>query len=828
MSGLDQNLRRFSKGVLYAKWRLTDPDVDPRQWGWPRGLDVRGHLQATLDANSWLMDFSIFGKRLWVVMGLQKWITYEEFAKLCKLAVLIHDIGKVNDEFQEMMASLEVWYQKHLQEGQRQKLSDAGWLAKGREMYLTLNDSSDPSSPRYQQKFRHEIASFLWFLIDDRRLKWLYSAAGGRDNGRMVLAAALGHHRKTDRLYQQVEFHEARLHFPNGKIEGILNDLVQEFQLGAPPVPQIDTHGHPFKACYKLGKPRLQPERFDRIPETALSRALKYVTILSDVYGSMTPKGGLAGGHGKYRDALREAILQVLDVKGFTITTKQISEYIRGNLREFQKVAMNTFGDAIIISGCGGGKTTAGYLWAGNESFFCPGNLILTETMTGAAAQIFVDTGDEDRDTLRTSRADIDLQLMTEFKEAAWDLQKLMDARKTKEEHQREKLLRESALGSSHDEEDEDDVLQDLQDSFKRMLCPMTVATVDQLLGVITNRQASIMWLPYIINAKAILDEFDSFDRRMLGALEKFLEWFPGIPILGMSATVPKDLEALVKKHRPDLTVIESTGADDPAFAPRYRFHRITRDQADALFTEENRTLWVVNRVKICQGVGLTHPDALVYHAKFPYEKKRLRQAQFVEAFRAVGPDGLLLPVKAVGTSVIGSSIDIYGNRMLSEACHPADFLQRIGRASIRGEVPKEITDIYFYTPDSHLPYPVEEFGDYDEWLDKLLGQVWSYKELVDHYRDTWKGREAISLNLDIFETKPLRLREAASKTALLESDLPAIKAAFKNTRSAKERKLLVQRYEFNTYADKEKHPEFMHRIVLKGTFDERLGIVEG
>jgi CRISPR-associated endonuclease/helicase Cas3 len=133
-------------------------------------------------------------------------------------------------------------------------------------------------------------------------------------------------------------------------------------------------------------------------------------------------------------------------------------------------------------------------------------------------------------------------------------------------------------------------------------------ATVDSFLAFMSHAYAPICLLPLLADSVVVVDEVHSFDGAMFKALVRFLDFFD-LPVLCMTASLTQDRLAELES-----VGLERFPADHAAFDdltrqmeyPRYRIHRSTVEEAEravlrALAEGAKRVLWVLNTVARCQ-----------------------------------------------------------------------------------------------------------------------------------------------------------------------------------------------------------------------------------
>lgn len=771
-----------------AKWRDQDGD-DPSKWGWPRGKTIMEHTRECIAMALFILDDKVaaIGQSFYSTMNLSEYVTYAEFRRICIISVLLHDIGKANSEFQKMLDMLEAKWHDCL------RLNLDGKTTRGRL-----------KADRVHQAMRHEMAGLL-FLAGAKQGPWLTAQVGHFK--RIVLGAIFGHHIKTHRQIAK-ELAEnptldVKICISAKPIVDMVRSLIHEFKLDFEPMPEcgdmdlgvLDSHNElePFL--------RNKPEDPNWQAENRLSMAVKFVTILADTFGSMSPRKGWSTGHAGFTEWLKNHIRSGLKNKVCHLRNK-ISLKARTKPYPHQVEALNMAGSALVDVSCGGGKTDTGLLGVSDTSeYTSTKRTLMLLPVRAAALQLFRD-GALTRTEKGKFKAKKGAALRTGTSVTDCVLLQL----------------------NGDEEDEEDDAPRDILEVLDQYGEEIIYATVDQLLGVVSYRRKAILWLPLIVKSRGIFDEFHVYDNIMVHNFNQFLKIFPNTDAIAMSATVTAEQETDFQAMRPGATIIHSSGGvDDLSRYPRYRFHIISENEAMDLFTIKNRTLWVVNRVAVCQGIGRQALNSHVLHSIYRHKGRLLAQEDLVNSFRSQRL------TRAVTTQIAQLSFNISAGRLITEWCPPDDFVQRTGRAGERGKIPKGLTDIFCYLPETSRPYTVD-LAALAPWYKVLEDkETWSLHELVTYFKET--RPPVIKTEPDLFErsmmqTYPMMVRQINGKiTALLESDIPEIEHRLEtegyNTR-------IIQEYDFSVFQRKEfrQLKEFHHRIVVPYKYDERLGVI--
>ncbi len=154
-------------------------------------------------------------------------------------------------------------------------------------------------------------------------------------------------------------------------------------------------------------------------------------------------------------------------------------------------------------------------------------------------------------------------------------------------------------------------------------------ATVDQFLGFMQQAYRSICLLPVLVDSVVVIDEVHSFDRKLFSSLKRFLESFD-IPVLSMTASLPQNRRTELLQKGLQLFPEREQFADLDSIAnlQRYRVAKVNgRPDAESIarqaFNTGKRVLWVVNTVDRCQAIAEAL-GAICYHSRFRLEDRDL------------------------------------------------------------------------------------------------------------------------------------------------------------------------------------------------------------
>lgn len=358
---------------------------------------------------------------------------------------------------------------------------------------------------------------------------------------------------------------------------------------------------------------------------------------------------------------------------------------------DFQTAASDLGPRALLLSGCGSGKTLAAWNWiAAQLRRRSASRVIFLYPTRGTATEGFrdyVSWAGAERASLISGTSRYDLQGL--FSNPS-------DQRSDRDYTTPERLF---ALGY-----------------WPRRIFS---GTVDSFLAFINNRYAALCLLPLLADSVVVFDEVHSFDRSMFRSLERFLTFFD-VPALCMTASLPaKRIETLRDVCGLEVFPAESGQFEDldrQTRIPRYRVHRVDPGQVEriarAAVAAGKKVLWVVNTVARCQAVACRMADQLLgvsplcYHSRFRLCDRRDRHASVMEAFQSRRE-----PVLAVTTQVCEMSLDLDADVLITEVAAVPALIQRMGRCCREPDPAGRIGEVYMYEPESHLPYSREEMA---------------------------------------------------------------------------------------------------------------------
>jgi CRISPR-associated endonuclease/helicase Cas3 len=597
------------------------------------------------------------------------------------------------------------------------------------------------------QLLRHEALS-LWMCWPGQPLAaWLGAAVEGEGDLRLALVAAAAHHRKfwsealagedsgagtsIDLLMHHEDFHAT------------LERIAPKLGLPSPPA-----FSKPLRITVSWrSHPKTQllawQEDFERrVPrgsvDARLLAVVKALVLAADVAGSALPraeeKRGWIGAQLSQR-ATGEEMSSV------------VTRRLKGQSpRPFQDaVALSRAPLTLARAGCGSGKTVAAYAWAARQH---PGRqLWLTYPTTGTATEGFRDylPGTEVSGRLEHSRAEVDLELLN---------------------------VRREGEGNRG---------EDRLDSLRAWGMDVLTCTVDTVLGLVQNQRKGLYAWPALCDACVVFDEVHAYDARLFGALLRFLEALPGLPVLLMTASLPSTrLEALraLCQRVHGIALAEIEGPADLEGLPRYR--RVLAEsgwsEVEACLAGGGKVLWVGNTVERCLDVSAEAErhglPVRRYHSRFRYADRVERHGELIEAF---GQEG---PVLACTTQVAEMSLDLSADLLVTDLAPIPALIQRLGRLNRRSSPERPSPPAPFLVlPFSGPPYdePPALLREAEAWLERLGQGPLSQRDLVAAWdappEDHTPGPLPSAWLDGGFTTLPMHLREESPGLTVLRAE---------------------------------------------------------
>lgn len=649
---------------------------------------LHGHSKAVCDAFQ-----TMFGERQEPTRLGLRWLAFfgvaskdwELFWTCVLIACMLHDMGKSNSGFQDML------------------------LNKG------------------PQLIRHEHLSALLLCLPELQT-WI--EANNVDHG-IILSAVLCHHLKAEirnaNLLADMEPDRALFHVAPAPVNELLTMGAQFLPIAPPTLTSIpqswdlnvlkddakggsDSPSGLWLTC-KNSLRRLHKQLRKKENRKRLLMAVRSALIVADSAGS-----GLLRENKPLRQWLETAFSSDL-LLGNDIEEKVIASRIRQieegkkqsfEWMDFQLAADNLPSRVLLLSSCGSGKTLAAWRWIRAQLQQSPKRRVIFLYPTRATAtegfKDYVSWAPEADAALISGTATYELERMFDSS----DTDEKRDARKDLDYTTEQRLF---AVGYW----------------TKRIFS----STVHQFLGFMQHAYGSTCLLPVLADSVVVFDEVHSFDKGLFSALTQFLKQFD-VPALCMTATLPPVRQDKLAKEC-DLSLFP----EDPqhfqdlqhlAETPRYKIDVL--DDADAAQQvalaakeEGKRVLWVVNSVDRCQELA-KRLDALCYHSRFRLCDRQLRHQDIINAFKTADA-----PVLAVTTQVCEMSLDLDADVLITEVAPMSSLIQRMGRCN--RHLKQTFGQIFCYAPPDEKPYDEEQLLPARDFIKELQGRTVSQNALA-------------------------------------------------------------------------------------------------
>ena len=662
--------------------------------------------------------------------------------ELVYASAVLHDIGKANNAFQDMLRG--ELRRKQKQQPLRHEVLSA-LITTG-----VIKETEDFADWLRKQAFSHRPPEWVW----------------------MVAWAAGGHHLKLHHYADHQHGELARtssvddIEFygqATSATLAILDTALRESGVsvnGRPNLPDFELScdlseepNHVALVEEFVWESEERAERLD-VNDRLLLAYAKALVIAADVAGSAFWTTGVEA-------AIQASLRKTVDATDLTaiVQAMRVKTPTFNTLRPFQVQTAKTASPAVLIAACGGGKTVAAYEWAkqykGRKLFFC---YPTTGTASAGFADYLFAQSELERDLIH-SRAEVDIEYMTRNGEGSY-------------EEDRESLSRVESLRAWGQQ--------------------VVACTADTVLGLVQNHRRALFSFPAIIKSAIVFDEVHSYDAKLFGALVRFLWAFPQIPVLLMSASLPQSrLEAL--REALGERWQEPIGGDEREEGlGRYRLEWQDKkddcwDAVSETLAKRGKVLWVCNTVGDAVAVykqakeKMPDMNLLLYHSRFRYKDRVNIQDRVIDAFKLKKDT----PCLAVTTQVCEMSLDISAQLMVTALSPLSSLVQRLGRLNRRGEAERGARClVYPFSCKDGEPYRVSDLKAGNEIVkrlsndDKVLSQAILKKEL-----DTLTQNEELKLHSSWidggWESRQATLRESgATITVLLEQDREAIKEA--------------------------------------------------
>lgn len=625
-----------------------------------------GHQQPTRLGNSWLRLFGISPE------------LFLSFSTNLSLAAIFHDIGKANNGFQFAVT--------HIGE----------------------------------QVVRHEHLSALILWLPEIRA-WIESCSECRYE--TILSAVLCHHLKVDDtnhfLNSLKPVDDFTVHCGHPDFSEVLRMAESVIGSSAPDLSGRDGRwsfgeidGKGLKAHLYRSKRALKD-----VGNRNMYLAVKAGLIAADAAGSGLMREGKDCASW-ISECMEQSPLTPDDIEAFVIAPRMRQVEQRTvkpfSPRTFQTEAGKLGPRALLLAGCGAGKTFAAWKWVQHQAKSLGFSRILFLYPTRATAtegfRDYVSWAGADESALLHGTSDYDLTGM--FTNPADD--------RSGQDYTAEQRL--FALGYWP----------------KRVFS----ATVDSFLSFMAHGYSSICMLPVLADAAIVIDEVHSFDRSMFTSLEQFLKAFPSVPVLCMTASLTTDrLNTLTDGCGVEL--FPSDEMDDlkrQTGAPRY-FVQSTDNKPGRIVREAllsgKKVLWVVNTVDRCQEIFTEHTTfcsvrqipATCYHSRFRLMDRKQRHEEVIRLFREHSGAALV-----VTTQVCEMSLDLDADMLVTEMAPVPSIIQRMGRCC-RVEHPGDRRgEVIIYAPSDNKPYDRDEIMQCEDFTRHFVElQEVSQDDLADY-----------------------------------------------------------------------------------------------
>ena len=718
---------------------------------WAKGRSLAGADPPSVFDHCW--DVHLTANALWKVLEkpladatkVTTSVLRSRIRPLLLVSAILHDVLKANSAFQDMLKGL---LRKHGQ----------------------------------QQPARHEVLAAV-FLMDERFWgQWFAELLGEKEHW-MVAWAVAGHHLQMrrrrdgetgDPLFQTADVpSKVVAYLAHDQVTNVLKAVCESLRVDPANIQKcadatfdvLDDSNEGLDRTIRMFVRQSDGlwRRWQRDQEFRRDLALlKSLLIAADVAGSALPL--------EYSTDEQRRVW-IAERLGRTLDASELKRVYEENLdgreaHDFQKqVAACEHPVTIVTAGCGTGKTTAAYMWA--ERWAKGRKLFFTYPTTGTASAGFKDyllLQPELHRTLIHGRAEVDLAAMLPSAEDVLPIE------------QAQRLESLNAWGQ------------------QAIAC-----TVDTVSGLIQNQRRPLFAFPAIVRGAFVFDEVHSYDGRMFAELLRFLETFPGVPALIMSASIPPNrLDALRSAVGARVNPEPIRGELTLEEIKRYRLYERSEDacweEVESRLSANNghnanKVLWVCNTVKSAINAYRRARErfpgsrVLLYHSRYRYQDRVCLQEQVIDEFKYVAQGKTQRKHEraavAITTQVCEMSLDISADLLVTTCCPLPSLVQRLGRLN------------RYATKDDPWPAFVYEFfgrpyheGDSAEHVKKALEMVRELEGkdcdqvMLADYVDKLQSNEELpeySAWLDGgWQSEPLPAREGDnSVTVVRAEDLP-------------------------------------------------------
>lgn len=636
----------------------------------PYAATLQGHLEQVFDVSQ-VIGKVLKDQILHSFFNNSEWSTV--FRKALMLAAVLHDLGKANVYFQNMV-------QGHIRNN--------------------------------QQPIRHEIISD-WILRHHTGIrKAVFSVLGLPESESSLFdwrfvsirIAVLGHHLKFPREAKELDLNVEALtrHADFLTVCQLLQNL-SGLKIEPEIVPPLRIQGRWLIQ-------NIEWDLEDALDASGLGEEvrgsygrfaslLRIMLITADSLGSVN-----SNTREEWESSYLPEIESALYGKELTPYFSKLREYrLKGKVEdseisEFQqRVAASNSQVTIVEAGCGSGKTLASNQWAVNRK---AQNFFLAYPTTATATQGYVDYGMEVPEVSRLlhSRSGVDMELLTngESEELDWI---------------------------------------DAVERIRQPLVMCTVDTILGVLQ--NYRPSIILFPKLLNSVVVFDEVHAYDDRLFQHLLEFLRYVPIPVLLMSASLQPERKQQISRVLTQQNISVNWITGPSSYEQRKRYQVHVVNQLPTDQLWNSlanGEKVLLVVNQIEIARGYfdKLTEEvkekgiDAkwFLYHARFEYQDRVERQQEVVNAFR--GKSACCV----ITTQISEMSFDISADLLLSEISDFPSVIQRLGRLNRYASEGDPIKIAYIWQPVSHHPYKPDQLRECRLILNNLEGFDISQKDL--------------------------------------------------------------------------------------------------
>jgi CRISPR-associated endonuclease/helicase Cas3 len=674
----------LNRSVLLAK-SITEDYSEADLWA----MRLPGHLEQGILAAK---ELEVIAPIICDVLQLD--YTPSELITAVKLAIWLHDWGKVNIDFLSLVEN------------------------KSKKSLLNKLGIYEPLSCVKKQAIRHELLSCI--LVQSPKVRqWLEPHAKFLP---VALLAVLGHHLKVkDSSYFNLEIAISLKVFTEAEdFKRVLQLGVKHFGLSEtlPKLPAKYQEEQLKQGIYQFKEWANEVDRkcrndFDKLRKIAVIKAL---TMACDLAASALLEKHR--GNRNYTQWIREALNE-------TMTAEICQEVIESKLGDrklldFQKNAAKSKARVVIVvAGCGAGKSLIAYARLNElaikglkaKLFFC-------YPTTSTTTQGFMDyaANKVENALLEHSRKWVDEQLR--------------------------------GFSEIYDDEPEggEERFQTRAEALRIWHSQLIYCTAHTVLGLLQNYRKGLYGFPAIVQGFFVFDEIHAYPPELFGTLLEFVRIFRNSQIVLMTASLPPSrkeaLEAALAKNdgeKPEIIY----GPIEIETLNRYRLQAVYNEgeelweKAIAELKQGGKVLWVTNEVYDCQrlyteakkrfinaGVKIT---PICFHARFRYQDSIHQQDELVKAFRNDEP------AFAVTTQIAEMSLDISCTLLISALAPLWALIQRLGRLNRWVEVIKNEYKLKTGRVCDALIYYRNRLTPYDKRQEDIKG-IEASKKLLEQY----------------------------------------------------------------------------------------------